>query len=106
MDIKNLELTEQDFQLLIDGLDALPEKGLAGDIVGELLIGMVCKDDPAAMDKLKWERETKRRLAEIKRTQQIDEIRILQGKLLMLKRWLLQQGALKQANDILEKPIT
>jgi hypothetical protein len=36
-DIKNLELTEQDFQLLVDGLDALPEKGVAGEMMGELM---------------------------------------------------------------------
>lgn len=105
MDIKDLELTDQDFQLLVDGLDALPEKGLAGEMIGDLFVGMLGKDNEEGMEKLKREREEKRRKQDILKQQQKEEIRILQGKLLMLKRWLLQQGALKQANDILEKPL-
>lgn len=105
MDIKNLELTEQDFQLLVDGLDALPEKGLAGDMMGDLFLGMLGRDNEEGMEKLKREREEKRRIQDMVKQQQKEEIRILQGKLLMLKRWLLQQGALKQANDVLETPL-
>lgn len=104
MDIKNLELTEQDFQLLVDGLDALPEKGLAGEMLGDLFIGMLAKDTPEAQDKIKLEREAKHKKLEASKQQMKEDVRILQGKLLMLKRWLLQAGALKQAHDILERP--
>jgi hypothetical protein len=104
MDIKNLELTEQDFQLLVDGLDALPEKGLAGDMMGDLIVGMLGRDNEEGMDKIKREREEKRRIQDLAKQAMKEDIRILQGKLLLLKRWLLQAGALKQANDILELP--
>lgn len=104
MDIKDLELTEQDFQLLVDGLDALPEKGLAGEMMGELLAGMLTKDNPEAMEKHKREQDAKRKKAESAKLQMKEDVRILQGKLLMLKRWLLQEGALKQAHEIIDRP--
>ena len=69
-----------------------------------LLEGMLTKDNPEAMEKQKREREERMKKAEFAKNQQKEDIRILQGKLLMLKRWLLQAGALRQANDILEQP--
>lgn len=104
MDIKDLQLTEQDFQLLVDGLDSLPEKGLAGEMMGELFVGMMAKDNPEAQEKWKRDRAIEQRKKETAKQQLKDDVRILQGKLLMLKRWMQQQGALKQAHDILEKP--
>lgn len=102
MEIKNLELTEKDFQMLVDGLDCLPNKDMASDMMEGLLVGMLKKDGDSpqltdfekkrAAEKLKKERD-KESLKE--------EIKILQGKLLMFKRFLIQQNALKQVDDIL-----
>lgn len=103
MDIKNLELTEQDFQMLVDGLDALPDKGMAGEMMGDIMMGLIAdKGNPEAMDKIKKERDLKNLKIKQIRDSKMEDIRILQGKLIQLKRYLLQQGALKQANDILE----
>jgi len=35
-ELKQLNLTEHDFDLLVEGLDALPERGLAGEMMGDL----------------------------------------------------------------------
>jgi uncharacterized protein (DUF1778 family) len=45
-DLQNLSLTENDFKLLVDGLDELPNKGATGEIFSALLSNMVLKDDP------------------------------------------------------------
>ena len=101
MDIKSLELTESEFDLIIEGLDALPEKGAAGEILGSLFECMFLKDNPEAFEKRQLERERKREELDRKKEQQKEDVKVLQGKLLMLKRILLQDGALKQAHDII-----
>jgi len=68
-ELQQLNLTEKDFNLIIEGLDAISEKGLAG----ELMFGII-----GAM-----------------------EVKILQGKLLMLKRYLISQAALRESQDII-----
>lgn len=101
IDIKQLELTDEDFKLLIDGLDALPNKDAAGDIFEVLMIGLIGKDDPAGKQKAEDERQERKRKSDQEKQQKIEDIKILQGKLLILKRYFMQEGALKQANDIL-----
>lgn len=99
--LQSLNLNENDFKLIIDGLDCLPEKGFAGEMMGDLLMGMIAKDDPLAQEKMKQEREKSRRDREMKKAAIVDDIKILQGKLLMLKRYLMEQGALNETTNIL-----
>lgn len=101
MDIRNLELTENDFRLLIDGLDTLPEKGMAGEMIGMLFEGLLTDKNPEAVAKLKAEREDKKRFEENAKQALREEIKILQGKLLMFKRYLIEIDALKQVNELL-----
>jgi len=88
MNIKSLELTENDFKLLIDGLDCLPEKNASGELFVAIFEGKLGDKNPG---------DIKRRADEIKKEALKDEIRILQGKLLLFKRWLIEQKALKKA---------
>lgn len=106
MDIKNLELTEADFKMLVDGLDALPEKGIAGELVGVMIEGMLSDRNPETMARYKREQETKRKAADLAKETLKDDIRILQGKLLMFKRWLIETNALKQVNDLIHPSTT
>jgi hypothetical protein len=101
MDIKNLELTENDFKLLVDGLDSLPEKGAVVDLVGAMLEGMLGDKNPETQEKFKRDQEAKRRAGEKAKETMREEIKILQGKLLMFKRYLIQIDALKQVEDII-----
>lgn len=102
MDIKNLELTERDFQLLVEGLDVLPEKGISGEIMESLFVGLLKKegDSPELADYEKKRQAEKLKKERAKEALK-EDIKILQGKLLMFKRFLIQQDALKQIDDIL-----
>lgn len=101
--IKMLNLTEDDFQLIVDGLDALPEKGAAGEVIGDMLGMMLCKDDESK-EKMAAERQKNRDKKEASKQQMKENIKILQGKLLMLKRHLQESGALSQAYEVLNIP--
>ena len=103
MDIKNLELTERDFKMLVDGLDALLSKDVAGDMMGLLLEGIVGKgeeNNPAFIE-MRSKREMEAKKKATAKEVLIEEIKILQGKLLMFKRYLIQIDALKQVEDLI-----
>ena len=93
-DLKSLNLTSDDFKMLIDGLDALSERGAAGEMMGELLMASLMKDDEEAKSKMEKEREERREKQKREKEQIHENVRILQGKLLMFKRYL-------QDNDLL-----
>ena len=102
MEIKNLELTDRDFQLLIDGLDELPNRGQAGEMMVDLFAGIMSKDaDQNQISEYERKRNVERLKREREKESLKEDIKILQGKLLMFKRFLIQEGALKQANEIL-----
>src|SRR5687767_4633863 len=103
MDIKKLELTERDFQLLVEGLDTLPNKDVAGELMEGLMIGMLKKDggDNAQISDFEKKRLAEKLKKDREKENLKEDIRILQGKLLMFKRFLIQQDALKQVDDIL-----
>ncbi len=105
MDIKNLELTESDFDLLIEGLDSIPSKGAVGELMGGLLEAMmgdkIDKENPKYIEmQFRKEREklAQKRVEDARK----DDLHILKGKLAMLKRWLITQGAIKQTQDIID----
>lgn len=102
MDLKNLDLTEKDFQLLIDGLDELPNKGQAGEMMVDLFAGVLSKDsDPEKYSDFERKRMAERAKKEREKEAMKEDIKILQGKLLMFKRYLIQQDALKQVGEML-----
>lgn len=99
--LQQLNLTEKDFDLLIEGLDVLPEKGLSGELMGDLLGAMLSKDDPDGKNKFLIERDKRRKEKEDHKKSLIEDIKILQGKLLMLKRYFMEQGALSDTYEII-----
>jgi hypothetical protein len=99
--LKHLNLTERDFELIIDGLDELPNRNAIGEMMGDLLLGVVSKDDPEANAKIKLDREERIRKNKKEKELMKEDIKILQGKLLMLKRYLIEQDAFNQANEII-----
>jgi hypothetical protein len=100
-ELKHLNLTEKDFDLLVEGLDSLPEKGIAGELMGDLLHAMLSKDDSEGKSKFQIEREKKQKDKELKQREMKEDIKILQGKLLMLKRYLIHHGALNETCEII-----
>lgn len=101
-ELEQLQLTESDFKLLTDGLDALPNSGMAGEIMGTLLESMMTKDDPEMRAEMMARKKQEERVKAAERSAKIEEIRILQGKLFQLQRYLRMNGLLKEANDILK----
>ncbi len=97
--IKLLNLTEDDFKLLVDGLDALPERGLAANIMGDLMMAMVTKNDEESQRKMLEDRERKQKAKEHEKMMLRENVKILQGKLLMLKRYLQENKLLKDAYE-------
>lgn len=99
--LKHLNLTEKDFSLMIDGLDCLPNKDQVGDMMSTLFIGLLSKDDPEARLKMETERDKEKSKKKHEKEMLAEEIKILQGKLLMLKRYLMEQGAINETVDII-----
>lgn len=101
MNLQEIQLTEADFNMLIDGLDALPEKGAAGIMMGSLIGGLLAGNDPrmqASVDKTVKKQESDH-MARKKAIE--EEVTLLKSKLILLKRYLATNGALKTANKIL-----
>jgi hypothetical protein len=100
MELQEIQLTEADFNLLIEGLDSLPEKGAAGLIMASLTGKLMAGDNPrhqAEVDKAIARHEKEHEA----RKKAIDEdIALLKGKLILLKRYLVTNGALKTVNKI------
>jgi hypothetical protein len=105
MNIQDLQLTEQDFDLIISGLNELPNKGFAGLMMGAMLKGIITKDDPEA--KAKYELEQKAEQLKVEREKKAldEDISVLKGKLIMLKRFLVTNDALKTVDDIINPHI-
>lgn len=101
-DIKNIGLTLKDFDLLVEGLDSLPEKGMAGDIMFQLIGGMISKGNEEMESKIMADREKEKAKRELERALQKDDIKILQGKLLSFKRYMIENGLLDDAKTIIE----
>lgn len=103
MEIQDFDLTEEDFALIMKGLEALPSSGLAGELVGKLLLDTL---PPSKDPNVKARVEAQLKMQERRRTSAIEllteEVRLLQGKLIAIKRKLAGAGALKQARDILK----
>lgn len=100
-DLKDLNLTEEDFKLIIDGLDALPRVSGDGELGMDLMVTMFSGGNKVLEKKL--EDELARRRATQKREKQflIENIRILQGKLLTLKRYMQENAALADVDKII-----
>lgn len=101
-DLKNLGLTAKDFDLLVEGLETLPEKGVAGDLAFGLLTSMIARDDEELQAKIKTDREIDRLKREREKAAMKDDIKILQGKLLSFKRYMIENGLLAEAKTIIE----
>lgn len=99
--LKNLNFTEDDFKLMVDGLENLPEKGTAGNMMADLLGATMLKEGSPERDKFDRDRKAKATKEAQDKLILIEDIRILQGKLLTMKRIMIENNLLKEANDSL-----
>lgn len=101
-ELQNIDLTDEDFALLMKGLDALPSANLAGELMIDMMKAMTTEaKDEEGRRKILEDRKRDRRKDELAKIELQESILILQAKLLLLKRYLRSQGAFKEANDII-----
>ena len=103
MTLKDLQLSSRDFDLIKEALQGSIESHEGSSSIANHLIDMLLKDAPLEFrSKIKREFEDKMKKERESRKDKEEEIMILQGKLLMLKRHLYQENALDEINQILK----
>lgn len=102
-DILSVGLTAEDFETLLEGLEAIPDKGFGHG----MMVTMVGLAAGASKRPEEFKNDTMRRLRELEKKgkARADDLVILKSKLILLKRLLLSNDALRQANEILTPPI-
>lgn len=102
------KLTETDFKLINEGLDILcqhrhPEKiEIAKREIMERVKEDISLDDPRHLKKLQDAVEDFTAKKRMEFEQANENIRLLQGKLILLKRQLAEQAQVNAANDLLK----
>ncbi|MNH09061.1 hypothetical protein D3C79_685040 [compost metagenome] len=79
---------------MIDGLEHLPNRYLTGEIISELLIESRAKGDQAELEKIRARRAEETKKKEREKERMKEDVKVLQGKLIMLKRFLTENGAI------------
>lgn len=103
-DILSVGLTAEDFDLLLKGLDAIPEAESSSSMSLELLkILMSPTKVHADQSVTKFEKK----MAELRKLQDAkkEDYIVLKSKLILLKRLLSGNEAVRMANDLLTPPI-
>ena len=89
------KLTEQEFNLIQEALDALSQKEIFGDFMSDLLISMICKTPEerakieSEMAEKKWQKEAEKQLFK-------ERITLLKAKLILLKDQIVIEQLLSQ----------
>lgn len=101
-DILSVGLTAEDFDTCIEGLDAIPEKGMAQELMHGtlgLLFGTMANDQ--RRKEMEQQFKGKMKTMEQRVAARKDDLTILKSKLILLKRLLLSNEALRTVNEIL-----
>jgi len=99
-DILSVGLTAGDFDLIIKGLDAIPEYDSWKMIATETIGLMLAPNESRADERIK---SMNKRLDELKRKEEArkEEFILLKSKLILLKRHLLSNDVVREARDII-----
>lgn len=104
-DILSVGLTGEDFDTLIEGLGAIPEKGFGQELMmATLAMVTTSGSTPQHREDAKKLAMNRFRELEKKGKTREDDLTILKSKLILLKRLLLSNEAVEMANDILRSP--
>ena len=100
-DILSVGLTAEDFDICIEGLDALPEKGMAQELMLSMVQGIAA---PASrLEEVKRLAMFRMRDVEKRAAARKDDLTLLKSKLILLKRLLSGKDAIEVANNILKE---
>jgi hypothetical protein len=102
MELKDIKFTKEEFSMLIKGLDALPNAGSTGELMGELIDFMVSDNIPPEVKMMKERKKVEAKRKREMETQQLKEdCTILQSKLIHLRRFMEQNDMIAEAQDII-----
>ena len=102
-DIIQIGLTFEDFEVLIEGLEAIPSKSLGSEMIMSMLTHIsTAGSTPKRQEQAKQESFRRLRELEKKALARADDLSILRAKVIMLKRLFLSDEALKATNDIIQ----
>lgn len=104
-DILSVGLTADDFDVCIEGIDAIPEKRKAEEgmrSMVSLLLGSMGSE--ARKKEMQTAMERKMKEMEKECAAQKEDLVILKSKLILLKRLLISNEAVKMTNEILNPP--
>jgi len=104
MDNSQNELTEEDYELISQGLDHIinQQSGGFGNMLIETLIPDDMLDDPRVIKfKKDYAHEARKKEAELNTLK--ENAKVLQGKIITLKRQRIGNSSLAQVNSILNK---
>lgn len=106
-DILSVGLTPEDFKTILEGLDAIPGKNIGEELM-HVMINAVTAGSRQNIEDLKRTTINRFREMDRKAKEQSDDLTVLKGKLILLKRLLMSNEAVKTANDIINStpPIT
>lgn len=100
-DLKQINLTDKEFNLIISALDQYPNQGKMASFMADMLLGSLIKDEEK-----KNEYERSRKLAEEKQNREkeimIEDIKILQAKLISLKRFMAENSLMSDVKNIID----
>lgn len=102
MELKDIKFTKEEFDLLIKGVEGLPNQDTASDLMTGLIECMITDKIPPELQ-AKREREKIIKEQARKRDKEVlkENCWILQAKLVQLRRYLEQNKLLAEAQDII-----
>ena len=102
-DILSVGLTPEDFDLLLKGLDAIPESEGWSQISKDLMLTIIAPTGVHMQERLK---KLTKNMEDLKRNQEKkkEDFIVLKSKLILLKRLLLTNDAVKEATSLVSTP--
>ena len=96
------DITEKDFKLLNEALDSFSIRIRDSEKFPDTIIKILGQDDPAFLRAIHDDRRIQEAADRLKRNvrEKGDDVRLLQAKLIMLKRYLAEMANLKEASNI------
>ena len=92
MDLTKLKLTEEEWEMLIDGVEQLKSKDMVNEMLGSLMETMLLapKDDATEEEKQKWEERGRMKrldaqMKEDKEKEYKNKVEMLKAKLVLMK---------------------
>ena len=87
-----MKLTENEFDMLIEALEQLPNKSFDGRLATRLMAKMLFGDDKEAMDKAENELAIQEMKEEARRNEKKKKCGIITGKLYMMKEQIVEEN--------------